>query len=94
MKDVQTRDRLLKEREDLYAQYETATQNWIRHPTGEEAEAIKAKREEVAAKLRDGYWQLDPYVRARSLYDRQGVIRSDGDVNWYRYQTPISEVAP
>ncbi|KJK84106.1 hypothetical protein H634G_00469 [Metarhizium anisopliae BRIP 53293] len=84
MKDTTTRDRLLKEREKLYAQYEAATRRWTKHASGEEAEAIKAERDDIAAKLRDGYWQLDPYVRARSLYDRQGVIRSDGDVNWYR----------
>ncbi|KHO01143.1 CRAL/TRIO domain protein [Metarhizium album ARSEF 1941] len=84
MKDTKTRDRLLGEREALYAQYEAATRRWITHATGEEAEADKAERNQIATKLRDGYWQLDPYVRARSLYDRQGVIRSDGDVNWYR----------
>ncbi|KAK9441222.1 CRAL/TRIO domain protein [Metarhizium brunneum] len=84
MKDTTTRDRLLKEREKLYAQYEAATRRWTKHASGEEAEGIKAERDDIAAKLRDGYWQLDPYVRARSLYDRQGVIRSDGDVNWYR----------
>ncbi|OAA49493.1 CRAL/TRIO domain protein [Metarhizium rileyi] len=84
MRDTQTRDRLLKEREELYAQYEAATRRWTRLVAGEERQALEAERDEIAAKLRDGYWQLDPYVRARSLYDRQGVIRSDGDVDWYR----------
>lgn len=87
MKDTQTREQLLKEREDLYAQYEATTRRWISHPAGEESQRIKAQREDIAAKLRDGYWRLDPYVRARSLYDRQDVIRPDGDVNWYRCKT-------
>lgn len=86
MKDTQTRDQLLKEREVLYAQYEATTRRWISHPDGAESQSIKAQREEIAVRLRDGYWRLDPYVRARSLYDRQGVIRPGGDVNWYRYK--------
>jgi len=31
------------------------------------------KRNELAIKLRDDYWNLDPYLRARSFYDRVGL---------------------
>ncbi|KAK2612228.1 phosphatidylinositol transfer protein csr1 [Conoideocrella luteorostrata] len=84
MNDKTTRDRLLGERQHFYAQFEDNTLRWISHPSGPEAQTIKAEREGIAASLRDGYWRLDPYVRARSLYDRQGIIRPDGDVDWYR----------
>lgn len=83
MKDTAARHRLLEERRDLYAQFEDNTRRWINHPDSAE---IKTEREKIASKLRDGYWRLDPFVRARSLYDRQNVIRPDGDVNWYRYK--------
>jgi hypothetical protein len=33
--------------------------------------------------LKVDYWNLDPYVRARSLYDRTGALKSDGNVDWY-----------
>ena len=37
-----------------------------------EADRIRGKRDEVAEKLRSNYWQLDPYIRARSVYDKTG----------------------
>ncbi|KAG6003855.1 hypothetical protein E4U21_001654 [Claviceps maximensis] len=86
MKDVATRDRLLQERQVLYAQYEDSTRRWIDHPDGVQAEEIKSERNNIAAKMRDGYWRLDPFIRARSLYDRQGVILPDGNINWYRHE--------
>lgn len=87
MEDVQTRDRLVGERQKLCNLFEANTKQWIRHPEDEETRAIKMKRQELAAKLRDGYWKLDPYIRARCLYDRQNVIHPGGDVDWYSYKT-------
>ncbi|KAK4192160.1 phosphatidylinositol transfer protein CSR1 [Podospora australis] len=84
MKDTTTRDSLLKAREALYKAYEDATLEWIAQG-GEAAAAteIKRKREELAAKLRDDYWNLDPYLRARSYYDRTGVLLPGGKLDWY-----------
>ncbi len=82
MKDTETRDRLLASREELVKQFESTTLAWIKNPTGEEAKTIKEKREAIAVQLRDGYWQLDPYVRSRSLYDRVGIIQPDGRADW------------
>ena len=87
MKDVETRDRLIKSREELARQFEVATQNWIQHPEGEEAKEAKAERDRIAVQLRESYWQLDPYIRARSLYDRQGNIRGGAPVQWYGEKT-------
>lgn len=86
MADTTTKDRLLKEREELYVQFEANTRRWIDHPSSEVIQRIKAERSEIAARLKDSYWRLDPYLRARSLYDRQGIIRAGGDVNWYRQE--------
>ena len=83
MKDSETRDRLLADRERLFTDYEQATIQWIHSPVGEDVGEIKARRNAIATKLRDGYWNLDPYIRARSLYDRTGILRPGGEVNYY-----------
>lgn len=36
----------------------------------------------MAGRLREGYWILDRYVRARSLYDRVGVLGEGGVADW------------
>jgi hypothetical protein len=34
-------------------------------------------------KLREQYWVLDPYIRARSLYDRLNIIQGGGKIEFY-----------
>ncbi|KAK5993123.1 CRAL-TRIO domain-containing protein C3H8.02 [Cladobotryum mycophilum] len=92
MKDTGTRDRLLHVRENLVKEFEAATLQWIQTPGGEDGPRIKAQREELAAKLREDYWRLDPYIRARSLYDRQGVIRGNAEAQWYPSATRTAAV--
>lgn len=74
MKDTTTRDGLLAAREQLYQNYEEATANWIRSPDNAE---FKTQRDSIAAKLRADYWNLDVYVRARSMYDRSGWVQGE-----------------
>ena len=47
----------------------------------------------MAGDLRDSYWQMDPYLRARCLYDRMGVIQPGGKINFYPWLTE-STAAP
>lgn len=74
MKDTATRDGLLAAREQLYRDYEEATMKWIDNP---QDAAVKAQRDSLGVKLRADYWILDPYLRARSLYDRTGWIQGE-----------------
>lgn len=90
MKDTETKDRLLAAREQIVKEFEAATVEWIQKPEGDEGKAIKDKRNSIATKLREDYWGLDPYVRARSLYDRQGSIRPGGSVDWYQTAAPAN----
>lgn len=83
LKDTATRDRLLAERETLYEEYEAKTLAWVREADAAKRDALRAERNDVAKKLKEGYWRLDPYVRARSLYDRVGVIKSNGAIDYY-----------
>lgn len=84
MKDTRTRDQLLAARDVLYGKFEQETMNWIRSPSSDEGKKAKAARDRIAEKLHAGYWELDPYVRSRSYYDRTGVLQPGGIVNWYQ----------
>lgn len=83
MKDTDTRDKFLAERENIVKEYEKATLEWIEHSAPSEATDIKASRHKLAAVLKEDYWKLDPYVRARSLYDRIGMILPGGRICFY-----------
>jgi hypothetical protein len=84
MKDVATKEKLQAERETLVEAWEKATLEWI------EGKDVKAKRTELAGKLREDYWRLDPYVRARTLFDRIGVIKKGGVVDFYPEEKKVA----
>ncbi|KAL8909297.1 MAG: hypothetical protein Q9207_000307 [Kuettlingeria erythrocarpa] len=81
MSDETTRQRLVEERAGTVREYEEVTQEWI--ADSQNRAALQQKRNDLAERLRSGYWQLDPYVRARSLYDRTGLIREGGLIQYY-----------
>ncbi|KAH8661418.1 CRAL-TRIO domain-containing protein [Tricladium varicosporioides] len=94
MKDTATRDKLLKERELTVDEYEKSTLEWV-HSTSEDVSSIKDTRHKIANTLRDGYWVLDPYVRAKSYYDRVGMIQPSGRPQFYPEPTSTaSALAP
>lgn len=93
--ETDTRTELLKERAAVVKEYERTTQEWIRKsltpssslPSIDEEQEDKVveqqlqeKRKDLAARLRSGYWKLDPYLRAQTLYDRLGMIEPGGKV--------------
>jgi hypothetical protein len=83
MSDTLGKQRLEGDRADLARSYEDVVLEWIHTadstaPTSTpapDAAAIRTRRDEIAAQLRKNYWTLDPYVRARSLYDRNGELK-------------------
>ena len=90
MADDATKQRLLAERASVVKDFETATQQWVRNSEG--GEELKQKRNELAERLRSGYWQLDPFIRARSLYDRTRLIQKGGVIQFY--DSPDSAIEP
>lgn len=82
MKDGETKARLLADREKLVKEYEDATLQWIHKLEGGNKD-IMSRRDGLATQLREDYWRLDPYLRARSLYDRQGILQGAVGANWY-----------
>ena len=83
MRDAAARDALAAERERLYDEYERRTADWIAEPDPARRAALARDRDDIAAKLHAQYWRLDPYIRARSFYDRVGVIKPGGRVDPY-----------
>ena len=80
LKDTVTRDSILEERNQLGAELFSVTANWISQT---DVESSLSRRDEVIKSLSANYWKLDPYVRARSLLDRTGVIKEGGEIDFY-----------
>ncbi|KAH6652086.1 CRAL/TRIO domain-containing protein [Truncatella angustata] len=85
LKDTDTRDTLLEERDVLYEEYEQKTLQWLNEKDAGKRAAIVAERNNLATKLKEGYWTLDPYIRARSLYDRVGILNAGGKLDYYSW---------
>ncbi|OQD61021.1 hypothetical protein PENPOL_c019G05906 [Penicillium polonicum] len=86
MADKETRDTLMAERQKLAQEIQDTTVEWIRASFKKETDAASAaeeKRKGLIEQLRAHYWVLDPYVRARSLYDRLNVVQGGGKINFY-----------
>ena len=86
MEDTKKRDELLGERQELARELESATMEWImaaRDNNQSGIDTAKEKRAGLIDKLRKQYWDLDPYIRARSLYDRTNVIQPGGVIDFY-----------
>ena len=77
MSDTASRDRILAERKELVSSYESETLRWAHSQDGGEGRARLAER------LAENYWKLDPYIRARSVYDRTGILGAAGKLDFY-----------
>jgi hypothetical protein len=76
MKDAEVKERLLIKRKELTKEYEVSVLQWLDIEKGntEGWNQSRAKRDEIADRLRRSYWDLDPYLRAKSIYDRNGEL--------------------
>lgn len=75
-KDTQTRDAIQKEWDELQKQFLDSTQQWIRGEGDAQARQVLVKQ------LRLKYYQIAPYVRARNVYQRKGIVLDDFRVHW------------
>lgn len=86
MQDSEARAKLESERQELAKKYEDVVREWIGDAVwtegggGKASEELRKRRDEIALELRDNYWKLDPYVRARSVYDRTGVLKPPSEL--------------
>ncbi|KAI9788637.1 MAG: hypothetical protein M1816_006783 [Peltula sp. TS41687] len=82
MSDEETKQTLLRSREEYVKRFEQATLRWLSTSSGTaSSEEAKAERPRLAEELKKNYWKIDPYLRARSLYDRTGLIKEGGDLD-------------
>jgi hypothetical protein len=103
MKDTLGKQGLEGDRADLSRKYEEVILEWIHNaeaptsaPSSESsASAVRAQRDSIAAELRTNYWKLDPFVRARSLYDRTGELKagSAGDTDLAKKMAGLTTMA-
>lgn len=77
------KERLWAERLEIAARFEAKTKEWVdAAEDGDEKKgegdiaAIQADRDAISKELVLSYWRLDPLIRARSIYDRWGWIKS------------------
>lgn len=97
MKDTATRDKVIEQHNKNIAEYDAATRRWIaaKGSETEEGKGVKAERAQLMQKLKESYWETDPYTRARSILDREGVIKGAGKVDFYPAKAPAAtEAAP
>lgn len=76
--DTKRREEIMKERAAIYRQYEDLTVKWAWPGDQAASKQWEARRSNVARVLVMQYWILDKYTRARSIYDRTGVIGPAG----------------
>ncbi|KAI5289933.1 hypothetical protein KEM54_002856 [Ascosphaera aggregata] len=77
MEDKQTAQALKDERHKLCERFQELTKKWIEiNKTGHTKDEILVKeRETLGDQIVSSYWDLDPYIRARSVYDRLHFIK-------------------
>ncbi|EEP80575.1 conserved hypothetical protein [Uncinocarpus reesii 1704] len=79
-KDVKSMNETISKRFQYASEFQLATKAWITTDrssfVAQNSELMK-KRDDLASRLYDNYWRLDPFIRARSLYDRLGAIQSN-----------------
>jgi len=83
MSDEAPRKQLESARDADVREYQKKTYEWIGKGTGNEADQIKEERHSLARRLNENYWKLDKHIRARTYYDRIGMILPDGKINFY-----------
>ncbi|KAL4990337.1 hypothetical protein BDW68DRAFT_39837 [Aspergillus falconensis] len=96
LKDTGKREELIAQRQELAKEVQDATVAWIlasRKKEEDKAKEVTEKRKDLIERLRTQYWQLDPYVRATSLYDRLNIIQGGGKIEFYPETATNGEAA-
>ncbi|WFC97340.1 hypothetical protein MYAM1_000050 [Malassezia yamatoensis] len=85
LKEDATRKAIQDEFEELTQDFQQVTMQWTQ-ASGQD-DQLDYQREVLDKKLRLKYYQLRPYLRAVSVYQRTKVLRNDGLVTWTYPQT-------
>lgn len=74
MQDTMEKERLILKRVELIRLFEELTIKWVKENDKCVSDQFLRERDALAKELCRNYWELDPYIRARTLYDRIGMI--------------------
>ena len=74
LKASTAKDELSKARDALTNEFLEATVQWIKSESKEENKKSQERKNQVAKQLHENYWLIDPYIRARSVFDRNGSM--------------------
>ncbi|KAJ9475902.1 Phosphatidylinositol transfer protein CSR1 [Pseudozyma hubeiensis] len=88
MKDTKSRSKIEKEMKELTDEFEKVTKEWFdTTSTDEENPDLNYRREVIGKQVRLKNYQLQPFVRAKNIYQRAGLMTMDGTVTWEYPQT-------
>jgi hypothetical protein len=83
LNDMEKKAELQEQKAALIEKFDHLTMEWVSlEPEDSVAKAKSAQRGEVVHELELKYWQLDPYFRSTTYYDRVGVLTRDGAVDF------------
>ncbi|CAD6940666.1 unnamed protein product, partial [Tilletia caries] len=84
LKDTQTRDAVRKEHNELNSRFEEVTRAWVntKDDSDQAAKDLNYRRHVLGKQLRLKQFQLNPYIRARNIYQRNGTLKEDGSWLW------------
>ncbi|KAI0903405.1 CRAL/TRIO domain-containing protein [Ustulina deusta] len=73
--ELEKRAEIQQERNELIGEFELQTIEWVSLAADHSIEKEKTlRRSEVADRLSENYWKLDPYIRARTCFHRLGMV--------------------
>lgn len=83
MKDSKSRAKIEKEMKQLTDEFEKVSREWIEtSQIDADNPELSYRREVLAQQIRLKNYQLQPFVRAKNIYQRSGLMTMDGTVTW------------
>lgn len=74
VKDLEGRKVKISERDNWFKEFDELTLKWITSTDPKESALLNNERNRVANEIYEQYWHLDPYVRSRTILDRNGTL--------------------
>ncbi|KAF9423035.1 hypothetical protein BGZ94_008420, partial [Podila epigama] len=74
--EPEAKAKALARRKDMELTFERLTEVWLGQKQLSSSAAVIQERQEVGSKLAETWWMTEPFVRARTVYDRIGAIQS------------------
>ncbi|RVD84716.1 uncharacterized protein DFL_006444 [Arthrobotrys flagrans] len=82
MDELDEKRRVENIRKDIIEKYEKATARWTKEELTTDMTGAGDERGQLVEGLKQNYWVLDKFVRARTYCDRTGILGIGGKVNF------------